>query len=75
MKKRLYRSQNDKIITGLCGGLAEYFDTSSFLIRCIVMIVSFGSIGIGFLVYFILSFIIPQKPSNRIEAEFTDADC
>ena len=33
MKKRLYRSRKDKMLAGICGGLAEYFDVDPSLVR------------------------------------------
>ena len=74
MKKRLFRSKHDKILTGLCGGIAEYFGMNSGIIRLIVILLSCGSVGIGLIIYFILSFIIQENGGDRIEAEFTDAD-
>lgn len=74
MKKKLYRSKTDKILTGLCGGVAEYFSMSSSIIRLIVVLLSLGSIGGGIIIYFILSFIVGEKGSDIIKAEFTDTD-
>ncbi len=74
MKKKLYRSKSDKILTGLCGGVAEYFAMSSSIIRLIVVLLSLGSIGGGIIIYFVLSFIVGEEGSDVIKAEFTDAD-
>ncbi len=74
MKKHLYRSKNDKVLTGLCGGIAEYFGMNSVIVRLIVVLLSCGSVGLGLIIYFVVSFLIQEKGSDRIEAEFTDAD-
>ena len=74
MKKKLYRSKYDKVLTGLCGGVAEYFGMSSSVIRLIVVLLSLGSVGTGVIVYFILSFVVNEQGSDRIEAQFKDAD-
>lgn len=74
MKKKLYRSKDDKILTGLCGGVAEYFGMNSGIVRLIVVLLSCGSVGVGLIIYFVLSFIIQENGQDRIEAEFTDAD-
>ena len=74
MKKKLFRSNKDKILTGLCGGVAEYFGINSGIIRLIVIFLSVGSVGTGIIVYFIASFIIAEEGTDRIEAEFVDAD-
>lgn len=61
MYKKLYRSVTDKMIGGVCGGIAEYFEIDPVLIRLIfVLAVIFG--GSGILAYIILWIIIPQKP-------------
>jgi len=38
MKKRLYRSNNDAIICGVCGGIAEYFDVDPSFVRIITLV-------------------------------------
>jgi len=61
MYKKLYRSVTDKMIGGVCGGLAEYFDVDPVIVRLIfVLAVIFG--GSGILAYIILWIIIPEKP-------------
>lgn len=63
MKEKLYRSRKDKFLGGVCGGLAEYFNTSSTLIRLLWL----GLIlidGVGFLLYIIAWIIIPEEPVN-----------
>ena len=61
MYKKLYRSVTDKMIGGVAGGIAEYFEIDPVIIRLIfVLAVIFG--GSGILAYIILWIIIPQKP-------------
>ncbi len=61
MYKKLYRSVTDKMLGGVCGGLAEYFEIDPVIVRLIfVLAVIFG--GSGILAYIILWIIIPQKP-------------
>ncbi len=74
MKKRLFRSKQDKVLTGLCGGIAEYFGMNSGIVRLIVILLSCGSVGVGLLIYFVVSFLVQDNGTDRIEAEFTDAD-
>ena len=40
MSKKLYLSKSDKIIGGVCGGIAEYFDIDSTLVRIIIVFVA-----------------------------------
>lgn len=61
MIKKLYRSQTDKKIAGVCGGLAEYFEIDSTLVRILFLaLLIFG--GGGFLIYIIMWIVVPEKP-------------
>jgi phage shock protein C len=61
MQKKLYRSRKDRKVSGVCGGLAQYFDMDSTLIRIIwILFILFG--GSGVLAYIICALIIPEEP-------------
>ncbi|MDO9517261.1 MAG: PspC domain-containing protein [Methanosarcinaceae archaeon] len=61
MNKRLYRSKNNSMIAGVCGGLGEYLDMDPTFIRLLwVLFILAG--GSGILAYIILWIIIPQHP-------------
>ena len=49
MNKRLYKSRDEKMIDGVCGGIAEYFDIDPTLVRLIWAV--FGATGGGILAY------------------------
>ncbi len=61
--KKLYRSQNRQI-AGVCGGLAEYINIDSTVIRVIWALV--GLTGAGIVAYLVCALIIPEKPDNTI---------
>ena len=62
MYKKLYRSVTDKMLAGICGGLAEYFAVDPVIVRLVfVLAVVFGA-GSGILAYIILWIIVPQRP-------------
>lgn len=82
MSKRLYRSRKDKMIGGVCGGLAEYFDIDPVIVRAFFIVATFawGSSLIGYIVLWI---IVPFSPvdfrdttkhetENEIELENED---
>jgi phage shock protein C len=73
MKKRLYRSPNQRVLAGVCGGLAEYFNLDVTIVRliCLATIVLFW--GTGFLFYIIAAIIIP-KGENTGGTVVTDED-
>lgn len=66
--KKLYRSKTDVMVAGICGGLAEYFDIDSSLIR-IIFVVLLLNFGTGFLAYLILWFIVPSAKQNNVSAK------
>lgn len=58
--RRLYRSQSDRVLGGVCGGIAEYFQVDSTLIRLIwIFFTLFG--GSGILAYFLALLIVPDE--------------
>lgn len=61
MKKRLLRSRNDKMICGVCSGIANYFDIDPTLIRLGAVIVGICSIGLGVVGYFAAAIIMPEE--------------
>ena len=58
--RRLYRAENDKILGGVCGGLANYLRLDPAVVRIIFVLISFGW-GFGFLLYFILWMVLPTR--------------
>jgi phage shock protein C len=58
--RKFYRSRNNKIIAGVCGGLAEYYQMDSTLVRAIVAALVLGGIGIVF--YLALWIFVPYAP-------------
>lgn len=58
--KKLYKSESDKKISGVCGGFAEYFDIDPTIVRLIfVLLAAFG--GSGFIIYLIAALIMPKE--------------
>lgn len=58
--KRLYRSRNEKILGGVCGGLGEYFEVDPVVIRLIWVVLTLLTMFIGIIVYLIAWIIIPE---------------
>ncbi len=61
--KKLYKSKENKIFSGIIGGLGEYFNVDSVILRLlwIVIVISTG-IFPGILAYIIATFVVPEKP-------------
>ena len=60
MDKRLYKSNENKMIEGVCGGIAEYFDIDPTLVRIgwVIFSLVYGS---GILAYIICAFCMPKQ--------------
>ncbi|MDI3311424.1 PspC domain-containing protein [Thermoanaerobacter sp. A7A] len=61
MQKRLYRSKENRMLGGVCGGIAEYFNVDPTIVR---LIWAFAAIvwGSGILAYIIGWIVIPESP-------------
>jgi len=60
MSKRLYRSESDRILGGVCGGLAEVYDVDPTLVRLVAVALFFGA-GTGLLAYLVAWLIMPTE--------------
>ena len=63
MEKRLHRSRSNRIIWGVCGGLADYFGIDPVIVRVIFVLLIFAN-GLGILAYIILAVVIPAESSK-----------
>ncbi len=63
MKKKLYKSSRDRMLSGVLGGFAEYIGVDSTLVRLIYVLIALFSAGFpGLLFYIICAIIIPDEP-------------
>lgn len=60
--KKLYRSKTDRKLAGVCGGLANYFNIDSTLIRVGFVLLALPGGLPGVLPYLILWIVIPEEP-------------
>ena len=68
MKKKLYRNTQNKMIGGVCAGVADYFNIDPTIVRILWVLVGLLAFA-GVILYIICMFIIPEKPDNYIDAE------
>ena len=63
MEKRFYLSETDTKISGVCGGIAEYFGIDSLLVRAIFLffVIVYGT---GVMLYIILALLAPKRPKQ-----------
>lgn len=61
MNRKLYKSNENKMLDGVCGGIAEYFDIDPTVVRLgWVVFCALG--GSGILAYIIAAIVIPRRP-------------
>lgn len=59
--RKLYRSQTNRILGGVCGGLAEYFNTDATLIRVLFVLLTVLG-GAGPIIYLAMWIVVPNQP-------------
>ena len=76
MEKKLYRSSKNKMIAGVCGGIAEYFGWDPTVVRLVYALLSCLVAGFpGVLVYIIFAIVVPldtKKDSSNLSDEDVD---
>ena len=64
--KPLHRSRNDRVLAGVCGGLAAWLGWDATLVRILYVVISIFSVAFpGIIVYLILWLVMPKAPRLR----------
>lgn len=71
--KRLYRSQKNRVLAGICGGLGEYYNVDPVLVRIIAIFLTLF-LCFPFLVYLVAIFVIPQDPQGSSQMTTQPSD-
>ena len=75
-KRRLYRSRNDRMISGVAGGLAEYLNIDATIVRLLFVFFALAG-GPGLLVYIVMLLVVPEEPLDTpdsvVEVESEEA--
>lgn len=58
---RLYRDASDKLLGGVCGGIANYMNVDPAIVRLLFAIITFGGFGAGIFIYILLWIILPAR--------------
>ncbi len=72
MNKRLYRSRKDTFLSGVCGGIAEYFNFDVSLVRIGWVIATLATGGLGFIAYIIAAVVVPLEPMGGVDGMNTE---
>lgn len=68
-RRRFFRDPNDKVLGGVCSGLAGYFNVDPALVRIIFGVLALAGWGSGILLYIALWFIVPESPENTYQEQ------
>ncbi|MCY3784515.1 MAG: PspC domain-containing protein [Chloroflexi bacterium] len=76
MQRRLYRSEQDRLLTGLSGGMADYFDVDPTLMRLLWVLLAIFTGGVAVIIYFVMVVVVPTGavPAPGIEPGPVGAD-
>jgi phage shock protein C len=66
--KRLYRSSSERMIAGVCGGLAEYFSIDPTVVRLLSVAAAFFNLPGAVLAYLLVMLIVPEAQVNETSA-------
>jgi len=64
--KKLVRSNTDKVIAGVCGGLGKYFDIDSNIVRAVFAVGTVLGAGSFAVIYLVLWVVLPDESGNKI---------
>jgi phage shock protein C len=66
MNERLYRSRDDRVISGVAGGLAERLDLDPAIVRVAWVVLTILSGGVLLLVYIVMALVVPEEPEGYV---------
>lgn len=72
-EKRLVRSNDNRMLFGVCGGVAEYLNVDPVIVRLIVVLLTLYN-GVGLLIYLVMALIMRQEPGITPKANVFDEE-
>lgn len=63
MSKELVRSSDNKVIAGVCAGVAQYLNVDPNIVRVATVVLSVFT-GVPIVAYLVAMFVLPQRPTN-----------
>ncbi len=77
MSKKLYKSQDDQKLCGVCGGIGKFFDIDPTIIRLLWVVITLAG-GAGIVAYIVCALVIPDEPAyggyDNGYVEYREAD-
>ncbi len=62
MGRRLYRSRHDRMVSGVCGGIADHYEIDPTLVRLLAVVLTLVSFGTAVVVYVVMAIVVPEEP-------------
>lgn len=72
-EKRLIRSRDDRMLFGVCAGVAHYLNIDPVIVRLVAVLLTLWN-GVGLLVYLVLALVMSQEPAVAPKANAFDDD-
>jgi phage shock protein PspC (stress-responsive transcriptional regulator) len=69
--KRLVRSSDNKMLFGVCAGIASYLNVDPVIVRLLAVLLTLWN-GVGLLIYLVLALVMPQEPAIAPKANAFD---
>lgn len=69
MAGKLYRSRSDRMIAGVCGGIAEHFGWDPVLVRLAAVALLFVTNGAAGIAYLVMAAVVPEAPAEAVATE------
>jgi len=66
MNRRLFRSQDERVISGVAGGVAEYLDADPSIVRAVWAVLALFTAGVFFVLYIVLWIVLPLGPEGPV---------
>lgn len=63
--KKLYRSRLNRMLCGVCGGVANYFGCDATIVRLLYVFLAFCSCGTALIAYLVMAIVVPETPFNE----------
>jgi phage shock protein C len=73
VNRRLYRSSTERVLGGVAGGVADYFDLDPALVRVAWAVLILASAGVFLLLYLVMWFVVPEAPSGFAYSQWPSA--
>lgn len=73
--KKLYRSEDNKVIAGILGGIGEYFDIDPVIIRVFFIFLAFATGLLPFIIAYIVAlFVVPKRPHAHVDTSRAESE-